>query len=285
MMGRRARAATAAIAGGLLCIAMAIVPAVSASAATDTTGPQLTLPPYAQFLQGAQLGATSYLDGGGSTNLSIPLTVGWSAKDASGICGYTLKRDNTGGPPDTLLSRTNATTYQAITTDYTDQEGSGGGYPIDWRVIAHDCVGNQTAKTASITSALTQDNGTNDGQWPGVVTITYSGNWSQSLCTCYDAGTVEKTSAKGARATLTFDANAQDSIALVMEKAANRGKFAVLVDGVNAGTIDNYSRTTLHKVIVWSGRVSTTGSHVVTLINQATSGRPRIDLDAVLRMY
>lgn len=284
-MHRRARVAAAAIAGGLLGITMAVVPSVSANAATDTTGPQLTVPPYAQFLQGAQLGATEYLDGGGSYNNSIPITVGWSAKDASGICGYTLKQVNAGGPPWLLLSRTNATIYQGTVTDYTNQEGGGGGWPIGYSLTAFDCAGNRTTRSISTTSTLTQDDGSYDWQYPGVVDIAYSGSWQKSLCACYDAGSVEKASAKGATATMTFTANAQDSIALVMEKAADRGKLTVQVDGVNVGVVDNHSRTSLHKVIVWAGRVSTTGNHVVKVINQATTGRPRIDLDAVLRMY
>jgi hypothetical protein len=183
-----------------------------------------------------------------------------------------------------IFRNSKATSYQGTTTDYTNQEGGGGGWPIGYLLTATDCAGNQTTKSISTLAALTQDDGSNDWQ-SGVVGITYNGSWQKSVCTCYDAGSVEKTTAVGAAATITFTGNAQDSIALVMEKAANRGTFTVLVDGVNRGTVDTYSGTTLHKVIVWAGRVTTTGSHVVTVVNQATAGRPRIDLDAVLRMY
>lgn len=277
------RLATAVTGVLLATAAMSVAPAWGATA--DKTPPTLKVPPYAQFLQGGLLGQTEYLDGGGSWNSSIPITVGWSAKDKSGICGYTLKRTYEGYTPQVILSRTNVTSYNDTTTDYTNQEGGGGAWPVGWRVIAHDCAGNQTSKDVRTTPSLTQDDGSWDGQDNGYLKITYAGNWAQSHCTCYDAGTVEKTSAKGATATFAFDANAQDSIGLVMEKAANRGEFTVFVDGINMGTVDTHSHTTRHKVIVWAGRVSTTGSHVVKLVNQATSGRPRIDLDAVLLMY
>jgi hypothetical protein len=277
------RTRTAVVGGILLGLSITVVPAATAHAA-ETTKPKLTVPPYAQFLQGAQLGPTSYLSDGSAINNSIPVTVGWNATDASGICGYTLKQVNAGGPPDVLLSRTSATSYQSTVSDYTNQEGGGGGWPVGYSLTAFDCAGNQTTKAISTTPSLTQDD--NSGDWqPGPVDIVYSGAWQESLCACYDAGSVQKTTAKGATATITFSAAAQDSIALVMEKGTNRGRFTVFVDGVNRGTIDNYSRTTLHKVIAWSGRVTTSGDHVVRVVNQATSGRPRIDLDAVLRMY
>jgi hypothetical protein len=67
-----------------------------------------------------------------------------------------------------------------------------------------------------------------------------------------------------------------------MEKAPNRGKFTLFVDGVNRGTVDTFSPVATHRVIVWSGRVPRAGDHVVKIVNQATAGRARIDLDAVL---
>jgi hypothetical protein len=70
-----------------------------------------------------------------------------------------------------------------------------------------------------------------------------------------------------------------------MEKAPNRGKFTLVVDGVNRGTVDTYAASATHRIIVWSGRVSAAGSHTVRITDQATPGRPRIDLDAVLTNY
>jgi hypothetical protein len=59
-------------------------------------------------------------------------------------------------------------------------------------------------------------------------------------------------------------------------------RFTLLVDGVNRGTVDTFATTNRHRVVVWAGRMTTRGAHVVELVNQPTAGRSRIDLDAVL---
>lgn len=66
-----------------------------------------------------------------------------------------------------------------------------------------------------------------------------------------------------------------------MEKAPNRGSADVYVDGVKKATVNTYSSTTAHRVIVWQ-TVLAAGAHVVKVVNRATAGHPRIDLDAVL---
>lgn len=279
MIAARARQAGAILLG--LALTLTVMTG-AAHAAADTTPPRLTLPALATFQQGAslnaqfQIGAYTYDDG-------IPMTVSWRASDASGICGYDVYEHRAQQDPDgvLVLSNTRRTTYTGRSTDYTNQQGGGGGgWLLGWRVVAHDCAGNETSKFASARPSMTQENGLSDDELPA--TIAYRGSWTASSCTCYEGGGTRKTSASGARAVISFDSAANAPVALVMEKAPNRGRFTLLIDGVNRGTVDTYSSTPLHRVVVWSGRVSSAGHHVVTLVNQATPGRPRIDLDAVL---
>jgi hypothetical protein len=70
-------------------------------------------------------------------------------------------------------------------------------------------------------------------------------------------------------------------VALVMTKGPGRGKAKVYVNGAYTATIDLASSTTKYRVVVWQKTWSTVGTRTVKIVNLATSGRPRIDLDAL----
>jgi hypothetical protein len=123
----------------------------------------------------------------------------------------------------------------------------------------------------------TQEDGSSYGY--GDLTVTSRGVWGTSTCTCWSGGKDRKTTAAGARANFVFDS--AGPVAVVMEKAANRGKAKVLVDGVLRATIDTHSSTPKHRSVVWTGTLSGAG-HTVSVVNSATPARPRIDVDAVL---
>ena len=53
------------------------------------------------------------------------------------------------------------------------------------------------------------------------------------------------------------------------------------VDGKYQKTINTYSKTTKHRVIVFDTWLSA-GPHTIKVVNKATPGHPRIDIDAVL---
>jgi hypothetical protein len=209
------------------------------------------------------------------------MRITWTATDASGICGYDVWQDYAGSAPSVLISGTRVKSYSGSVTDYDDQFGGGSAKVDDWGVVAHDCAGNSSSTTwAGVRPSVTQEDGYTPDYSPA--TISYTGLWSKSMCTCFSAGSDEKTSSKGATVTIRFAAVANSTVGIVMAKAPNRGKFTLLVDGVNRGTVDTYASGSLNRIIVWSGRLSASGSHVIKLVNLATSGRPRIDLDAVL---
>lgn len=68
---------------------------------------------------------------------------------------------------------------------------------------------------------------------------------------------------------------------LVMHKGPGRGRFQVYVDDVLKSTIDTYAPTNAPRMVVWQAGL-TSHAQKVRLVNLATAGRPRIDLDAVL---
>ena len=75
-------------------------------------------------------------------------------------------------------------------------------------------------------------------------------------------------------------AGARFPVALVMERAPDRGKARVLVDGVRVATIDTRAASKIHRSVVWTGTLQ--GAQTLSVVNLATSGRPRIDVDAVM---
>jgi hypothetical protein len=65
-----------------------------------------------------------------------------------------------------------------------------------------------------------------------------------------------------------------------METAPDRGKAQILVDGDVVATVDTYAPSPEHRVLVWVGSIDTTRESTVSIVNLATPGRPRIDVDA-----
>ena len=67
-----------------------------------------------------------------------------------------------------------------------------------------------------------------------------------------------------------------------MEKAYNRGRAKVLVDGVPARDDRHLLASPRHRSVVWTGTLYRGGAHRHAWSNAATPGRPRIDVDAVM---
>jgi serine protease len=106
----------------------------------------------------------------------------------------------------------------------------------------------------------------------------YSGSWLTSNCTCYSGGTDKKTTTGGASATFKFTGNL---VQFVSEKGSSRGSFKVYINGVYQTTVSTHLTTaSQNAVIVWQRTFTSVGSRTLKIVNLATSGHPRIDVDA-----
>lgn len=267
-----------ALAAASLAVAVLGGGVAVAAPAADHTRPTLTVPRAASFVVGKAIGNSTGPDGVRPETYPIIQRVSWQASDASGICGYKIGQVYAGSPP-RIVAGTSRTTFTQATTDYDDQQG-GGSFKIEaWRITAHDCAGNTTSRQTLVTPVVTQEDGWTYG-YPGVK-IAYRGSWGVAKCSCFSGDQAKYTSVPGAQALITRIWSAGAHVALVMEKAPNRGQFTVSVDGVPQATIDSYAAAPTHRTVVWDS-VMPTGKHTVQLKNLATPGRPRIDLDAVL---
>lgn len=257
---------------------IALAPASPASSVDDTTKPLLQVPARASFLQGGAIGEMLPVPDEGVVSTSdIPMFAKWRALDESGICGYQVRpvtnyRVKWSDQPYFTTPR-----YDWLDDDYIDQQGGGIFNISGYEVRAHDCAGNFRTKYVSGGPIVWQDTGESYGY--GELDITYTGTWGVSNCLCWSGGTTRRTFQAGATATFQVP---DGPIALVMEKAPDRGAFELWVDGQYRKTVNTNATQTQHRTIVWAGKIGGGGLHTVQIVNLASPGHPRIDLDAVL---
>lgn len=260
----------------VLAGALLAVPAAAAAAATsDTTPPTATLEPFARYVAGSTAD-TFYGSAGDMQYFALSMVIKWTASDASGICRQRLTEqsyDTYGGDPDPILGGDTATYSVPLSArSHAFAENYWDYWRIPHRFVLRvtDCAGNTAVSGISTTSInFAEDNSP---------AMTYAGPWHTSHFTGFSGGTTHFASAPGA--SVSFKVNG-GPVALVMEKAANRGSAKIFVDGVFRMSVNTNSATTMHRRVVWQALLPA-GNHTVEVVNSATPGHPRVDLDLVL---
>jgi hypothetical protein len=274
------RAAAVTASAIVSCVAALLAPS-GATAAEDTTPPALTVPVLASFVSGSTIGpmAADPDTGDLMETRDIVMRARWSATDVGGICGYSTQAVYAGFEPGPWSAWGSQTSLTVPVTDYDSQQGGGSFKLTGYNVRARDCAGNVSEQFARYAPGVFQETGASYG-FSGV-TSAFAGSWAVSRCACWSGGTARRTSQAGARASFTFDYAVGHPVALVMEKAPDRGHARIYVDGTLRATVDTFAATPQHRSVVWLGRLPA-GRHVVSVVNLATAGRPRIDVDAVM---
>lgn len=246
-------------------------------ATADTTPPKLTSPARAGFVKGTSISTTDPMLG----TEGIRMRATWRGSDASGIAGYRTRVVYAGTEPGPWSALSQATSATRTAGDYEDQFGGGSQKIAGIDVRVRDLAGNRTDRFIGYRPVVYQEDGTSYGY--GDLRVSYTGSWGTSNGAYWSGGTTRRSSTKGDTVTFTVDATVpRQPVALVTETAPDRGALQVLVDGVAVATVDTYADRPTHRRVVWAGRLSRTGSHTVQVVNQGTSGRPRIDVDALL---
>ncbi len=194
----------------------------------------------------------------------VDVVLPWTGSDdRSGIARYELQRRTDGGAwTNVSTTLTKPTTTRSLAT----------GHSYRFRVRAVDRAGNVSAWATGETFTLTRYQELNRR-------ITYRGSWSSASSSGYLGGAMRKSSQAGAKATITFTGR---SIAWVARTGPNRGKAQVFVNGTKVATVDLRSSTYKNRQVVWVRSWSSTASRTVTIRVMGTSGRPRVDLDAII---
>jgi alpha-tubulin suppressor-like RCC1 family protein len=194
---------------------------------------------------------------------TLPVTIRW-APASDPVDHYELEERIDGGPWSAVSSA-------IATTSVVRTVAVGRSYEYRVRAVDADDHAGPWAVAAAFRARLTEN--TSGAIW-------YRGTWSSTVRSAsYSGGSARPTTAKAAKATLTFTGSGVSWLATV---GPNRGRVSVYVDGVFARTIDLRAGSVDTRRIVFSKSWATPGRHTITLSNLATSGRPRFDLDAIV---
>jgi beta-N-acetylhexosaminidase len=201
---------------------------------------------------------------GGTTT---PVVVSWSASDPCGISDYVLERQVNGGSwsSQALPGGTSTSIRQSLVF----------GATYRYVVKAADGAGNMTgwAYGPSFKPLLTQQSG---------VGVTYHGTWTSVLNHPYaSGGSLAYSTTSGASATFRFSGY---SVSWIAYRGPNRGSAAVYLDGVYRATVNLYSSTYVSTPVAYAAHWSGNGTHTITIVNLGTSGHPRVDVDAFVRL-
>jgi beta-N-acetylhexosaminidase len=216
----------------------------------DMTAPTVNAP-TSHLVSGSTLGTTT-----------TPVDTTWSAMDTCHIASYTLERQQNGG----------AWVGQFLTTEPSTsiRQSLRLGTRYRYRAKAMDGAGNSSAwvygrpfrprRTEQSESA-----------------VTYRGTWHIVSSRDASGGSLAYSTAANASARFTF--NAYD-VSWVSARGPNRGQAAIYIDGDYKRTVDLYSPTYHARRVVYANHWAQNGSHTLKVVNLATAGRSRIDIDA-----
>jgi FlaG/FlaF family flagellin (archaellin) len=227
-------------------------------------------------------GYESDFDETGFNYWTADFTFQWTVSAPAGVCAQTLTfadYDTLGGDVDPVLGDSETVTLPNTARSYAAHSDAydfmRSGYSAVIRIT--DCNGKNV--TSNPVHAVVLPGEDTDAA------MGYSKGWSVSHCTCFSGGTTHFTTTKNATVTFRTATPIDASgvrLALIMAKAPNRGSAAVYVDGVLKATISTYSKTNVNRAIVYQLLLPGSATHVVKVVNLATAGHPRIDVDATL---
>jgi len=222
------------------------------------TAPIITRAPYQKVVYGTV--------GTNPANTSIQITMNWTETPGSStICKNELQRSIDGAP------WTNVTLPSATSTSVGDTLPSTfHHFQYQVRVTGCDGVASAWTPGQGFSYNLLQES---SSQW------TYSRrNWAVAVCRYCSAGYARYTTTQGATATLKL--YAAYNVGLVFETGPTRGSARIYVDGVLLQTVNTHaSRVGYRQLLVKTGWPAF-GVHTVQIVNLASAGHPRIDLDA-----
>ena len=241
----------------------------------DLLRPILTLDPWL-LVEGQTVGASNVLDTDDTNDFTdIPARFTWKGFDPeSEICGYDVDRTPYGEPAERLFTGTTTTTIDGMTSNHRFEPGA-----VSYEVTARDCAGNSTQGGWYPMAMVVDDSGLGPDA-TSENAPTFTGSWDVSTFSGWSGGSTHKTTEAGASA--SFSSFLWGSIGVVMATGPDRGVATIQLDGQTVDTVDTYSETRQSRVLVSVFDLADAGDHTVTVVNEGTADRPRIDLDAFI---
>jgi hypothetical protein len=205
--------------------------------------------------------------GGARQAAGVPVRIAWTGTDIGwGIDRYVLQRSVDGGVWTTMALPS------ARTTSIVQHLATGHSYR--YRVRAVDKAGLLGAwdEGASFKPYLYEESRSN---------LVWYRSWASESDATASGGGLRRTSVSGATATIRFTGRA---VAWLAEKGPGRGQVDVYLDGVRVATVDLVASSDSPRLVVFSRRFTTVGTHTMVLRNRATFGRREANVDAILLM-
>ena len=293
-------------------------PAASASAPTRVDGcgsgkDTYTIPAVTgvEYLVAGTLKAPGSYPGTGTVTITARAKVGyvltgtttWTLSWTTTACTTTVTGNALSTPTWTVPKATlswaatgapagTAVTYDVQSRAVTLSSTGARGYtpPTTWLTATTTTTGTLTGTAGTvyqIHARATDQYGT-VGAWSSWKTVTmptddratsfgYTGTWTTGTSTSYYGGTYKLTSTPGAKVTVTAWT---DQVSVIGARSTTSGKATITIDGVVKATIDTYGATAAYRQTLATITVPY-GEHTITVTNLATTGRPRLNLDAL----
>ena len=206
----------------------------------DTTAPTFTTAP------------TPVMRTGTVYSTSIPVTVGWAARDNTAIARF-----NATSP--------SSATFGASATSWNTS--ARPGVTNVYTVKATDIVGNASTSSSSRSARIIlSGSGYRTGSWSRHTGSVWLGGYS------YWARTY------GASISFTFTGRA---VSLIATRAPSTGGAYVYVDGVRTSWLNLYKTSTSYNQAVWTRHWSASGRHTVKIVVWGTAGHPIVPIDGL----
>jgi subtilisin len=197
---------------------------------------------------------------------AVPARISWPAAtdSASAIAAYQVQTQLDGGGWGSTVTVSGQT--RRINRTLT----RGHRYAV--RIRAQDSAGNWSswATGPSFVVRVSQDR---SAAW------SRSGAWHRSTSAQWSRTTTRFSRQRGAAIWRSFTGRA---VALVMPRAATRGKAQIWIDGALSSTVNLHRASLQPRRIVYRHAWSTSGRHTIRIVVLGTAGHPRVDLDALV---
>ncbi len=201
---------------------------------------------------------------GATLGTKAPSSVGWTAADSqSGLDHYQIQQRTDGGSWSTL--------NYSLTVKSKSRDLSLG-HVYEFRVRAYDKAGHASGWKQSLSAKVGRFQETSS-------VISYSGTWTTATSSTASGGKTRYTKSASAKATITFTGI---GFTWVAPKSSSRGRADVWIDGGFVAEVDLHRSSGAPRLVVYAVRWTAPGTHTVEIRNLATSGHPRIDIDAIL---
>jgi hypothetical protein len=109
----------------------------------------------------------------------------------------------------------------------------------------------------------------------------YAGTWTRSAWQPAVDGFLSVSGTAGDAASFSFTGR---NVAWIASRATNRGQARVYVDGVLEKTVDLYAASNQPRAIAFSRSWASSGAHTIRVEVVGTAGRPKVDVDAFVRI-